>query len=654
MKPMTPFPVKTRVRLGNLPSAWSNGPACVDILGQCDCDCASDCACAPEENSRPIELPFKNHEKVLKILCNADKRYVLIDAPAGYGKSRLLAEAQKKLIEQGYQCSYIDLRRYNSKDSIREKIRQDFGFDFSRASDHDAALRGELLNIPSAFALLLDAIESDKEGKLIGWFYETIAQPLGESRNADYKIVLTGRHVWVTGNPYEWHNWRAVALSKHRLPAIQPDHIREILDTYAGTDRIKPKTTETIAKNMARLSGGHPGIISKLVDYWLANRRGERFEPGQVNLQDIWNRCAEEEFKRMMTGLNLEEQSLLRSISIFRQMTPELLETLCQKIDITNYQTAWSQLTSKHIFIKGDVFWQDGVVRQVVTRRLELTENDEYRRLHSIALELWEEYLRGLTEQGQRVNALRNVLYHAINGGMTKQAIAQRVVDNLRAIYALSDEQRLALYQEAEFKEEDLDDEHRWFEYLEIRHKERPTIQEIEQLLKQDAAPTTAPSSPLTGESSMELKIESNLLNALARILDFLRQNAENVLIERWEKRNQGKASTPPVFKYSREADAKAREQEIKQSLQALPAIPDNIRLSNEKTVLLNAQHLQNLQQTMLNAQDSIGRLGAELAKLTSAEERARLNQQIDGYKQQFNDAAAELAEIYVHLYSPK
>ncbi len=651
MKPMTTFPIQTRVQLGNTPSKWGNSPRTMDILGQCDCDCASDCACAPENSSPRSQVPFKNHEDVLKILLSRDKRYILIDAPAGYGKSRLLTEAQKQLKEKGYQCLYIDLSEQNSEDSIREKIKQGFGFDLSRASDHDTALRGKLSTKPEPFALVLDTIEYDQQGDLIRWFYEKIAKPLYENRVANYKIILAGRHVQMTGNPYNWDEWRAVTLSKQPLPAIQPRHILEILEEYPAFGVQKSEFLWSVARNIARLSGGHPGIIVKLVEYWLDNGCGEGFAPKEFNkLKDIWNVCATDEFNKMLVGLTPDEQSLLKEISIFRQMTQDLLETLCQKVGITiDYHTAWSKLTSKHIFIQGDVFWQDGVVRQVMARQLELTENNEYQRLHGIALELWEGHLRKVTEHEWRVNALRNTLYHAINSGMTKSEIAQRIADDLRSIYVASTEQMLSFYEEANFKEEDLEHEHRWFEYLETCHKEHPSAEEIRLLLLQQLPqPPATPSHP-TGETHMEIKIDAKLLDALARTLDFLRQNAENVLIERWEKRNQGKAITPPIFRYG-----EGGEQEIKQSLQALPAVPGRVKLSDNRIILLTPQHLQNLQQAMLNAQDSMGRLGAELANLTSAVERATLKQQIDSYKAQFDNATAELAEIYVHIYSPQ
>jgi len=143
MKPLTTFPIQTRVRLGNIPSAWKNNPT-MDILGQCNSRCASDCACAPEHFSPHSPVPFKNHEVVLNTLLSQEKRYVLIDAPAGYGKSRLLAEAQKLLEEKGYECLYIDLHEQNSEDSIREKIRQGFGFGILCASSHDTDLRDKL------------------------------------------------------------------------------------------------------------------------------------------------------------------------------------------------------------------------------------------------------------------------------------------------------------------------------------------------------------------------------------------------------------------------------------------------------------------------------------------------------------------------------
>ncbi len=349
----------------------------------------------------------------------------------------------------------------------------------------------------------------------------------------------------------------------------------------------------------------------------------------------------------MLQGTAIDEQELLQAISIFRQITIWLLEQFCQKIDLKiDYLKTWVRLIRRKIFVHSGVFWKDGIVVQVLARQLEILENDRYRRFHGIALELWEEYLRKIPEPEWQVNALRNIIYHAVNSDMTRDQIAQRIAAALRSIPTASPETWLELYRKAEFKEEDLEDEHRWFEYLEIRHKERPSADEIEQFLKLQAKEMPA---------SHALTIESKLLDALARALDFLRQNAENVLRERWEKRNLGKAKTPPIFEYSKEPNEQARLQEIKQSLQQdLSAIPGSIRLDNGESVMLDEQYLEDLQTTMLNAQKSIGRLTSKLAMLASLKEKAELEQEIDGYKKIYDDAAAELAEIYVHLYSPQ
>ena len=145
----------------------------------------------------------------------------------------------------------------------------------------------------------------------------------------------------------------------------------------------------------------------------------------------------------------------------------------------------------------------------------------------------------------------------------------------------------------------------------------------------------------------MEIKIESKLLDSLARALDFLRQNAQNVLMERWEKRALGKAKTPPVFKYG-------DSEEVRQSLLALPPVPQSFTDPSGQTILVNAQLIENLLTTMKNAQDSKGRLRRQLGKLLNIEDEARLEQRMDEFQRKFDEAVSELADIFVYLYSQK
>lgn len=688
MKSLAIFPVKTRVRLSETQRTKTSFVFESDMLGQCDCDCSSDCACTPGNSPVPsgqFQLKFRDREKILSLIETGKFRRIVLDAPAGYGKSYLLRESKNRLEKKGWLCIVVTLpfddERVKSIGEIRSEIITGLEAEFSNdVPDPDDLLMGEFRNVKK-FALMFDSIEADDNGKIVAWIREKIAEPLRRSGRKDYQIILAGRHVQRDQNPYEWEKWKGrlqnfpndenpiEPLRQEVLQAINVSNIQEILEDvldFSGVPTLED--LHRVAEGIAWLSAGHPGIVEKLVDEWRANKYGQDFSPAtsQDRLKSVFKSrilgCVEE----LLNGFSDKKIQLLRVVSVFRQMDHNLLKNLFDRQLLDgDYQLVWTKVIALKLFDKpkSHAYWKDGVMRQVIARKLEILENTEYCRLHGIALEIWEEQLLKLAKnhhdvfshREQVVNGIRNILYHAINSGLTEEDMVSRLCGDLLAVrkdFWNNLDDLVKLYEDADFSENDLHEDSDWIDYLEIRHKPRPSQKDIKTQLRHLLSINRSTDTKNDviqdgGSNKMEIKIESKLLDALARALDFLRQNAQNVLIERWEKRNRGTTETPPIFNYTSVDD-------VKKSLSSIAVVSQSFSNPEGITVVINEQHIESLITTMENAQRSKDRYTQELANPLPTNERVQVQHQIDTYQQTLDKAASELADIFAYLYHPQ
>ena len=116
------------------------------------------------------------------------------------------------------------------------------------------------------------------------------------------------------------------------------------------------------------------------------------------------------------------------------------------------------------------------------------------------------------------------------------------------------------------------------------------------------------------------------------------------------EKRNLGKAVTPPAF------DEKSRTQDELRSLlpkeeQVLAKLRGYQKL-NGVAVVVNAQHLKSLIDQMDTAQKTVDRYNKELSTPMSRSDKITIEHEKDGFQAKIDYAAEELADILVYLYS--
>lgn len=149
------------------------------------------------------------------------------------------------------------------------------------------------------------------------------------------------------------------------------------------------------------------------------------------------------------------------------------------------------------------------------------------------------------------------------------------------------------------------------------------------------------------GGKSMERR---TLLDWLVDTLDLLRHNARSVLIERWEKRNLGRAVTPPAF------DDEPRTREELLTLLPKGNITNILMtyqsLGEDTKTVVNVDHIKRLRKDMDTAQRSVDRYRASLMKALTETERITLEQQKDDAQERLDKVVEELADIIAYLYS--
>jgi hypothetical protein len=144
-------------------------------------------------------------------------------------------------------------------------------------------------------------------------------------------------------------------------------------------------------------------------------------------------------------------------------------------------------------------------------------------------------------------------------------------------------------------------------------------------------------------------KPSRSLVDWLVDTLDLLRHNARNVLIERWEKRNLGRAVTPPAFD-----DKDLTYDDLRRLLPKYDEL--KVRLEHYQkpdgtTVVVTEQHIKSLREQMATAQKTVDRFNLELNKPLSTMDKITVENQRDEFQAKIDHTIEELADILAFLY---
>jgi len=691
-----------------------------------------DCACfGTNQGDFGEELPFFNREVEEGFLLELRNQFVILDGPAGYGKSYLLAQIEQKykndeqfhgkwlVVTICLRASQTDDQRVWLLKTLAKQLDLKLEVNSDRKDFTPLEIANQIKRQGKALLILLDGLDQSSDTELI-WLRYRFPYQLRSVLGTDVRVILSGRHISqhiealgnISGRVRQQE--RALSFSTCSLSAFDRGVVRVIVDWYARSTDIPKPADEFIdrwVEEICFLSGGHPEAIIKLVDDlvhksdwgWMLQDR--RFIPDFIR-QELFQRCLKTVSDSILSrtledvkGFILNGPSSppvtkevlydLEILALLRRFEMSLLTPL-HRLGLLSTDPLLLQGLLVGKGLSGDMDpktgWRenDGIPRIIALKQRYERETQErclevHRTLHTV----FHYRAMGYDVEGNPLprgdlwinatNILLSIfesLYHLLSSTEREpqsQDLADRkeaylnsiMIQYLSTLTPYCANGRNALKRISGMLNDSSQEEvrflGRWLLGDDIWSRVYDALRNhLTQPKPSDPTETvTSTRTKLLATEKGEyiMNHHRNLLDSLVDTLDFLRHNARNVLIERWEKRNQGQASTPPAF------DNKSRTWEELRSL--LPS-EDKIliklkgyRNPNDVPVVVSETHIKNLFEQMKTAQKTVDRYDLQLNKALSVTERIAVEQQRDETQERLRQAEEELADILVVLLNP-
>lgn len=377
------------------------------VGGQWNSGELSDCACSTESlSSTPedVALDFVNRETLLneirkEIRTKSNPRLV-IDAPAGYGKSRLLEKLCYELTHDGWIWIYIDLRQHDGKAAIRNEIERQASILVQRQSqqvrkassdvDADLILKKHLNNCEGKLFLAFDSVERADQS-ILSWLLSFVSNCTQDLAVDEFRVVFAIRYLYsdqTRAGQFDVYRYKRIELSDFDFNAVYDLIEKTIARFGASTRSFGSHTKSHWATEILRISGGHPKSIVELVENELRSNWTIPSRPEEQLV--LFQRHVAERIREIGEELDDRVRESLNSVFVFRKFTYNLLEELklhkmlpdgITSIDLVTHLSRIGLIGATD----GSPFYSDKIVRRLFLTRLRLENPIRYAELHRIA-----------------------------------------------------------------------------------------------------------------------------------------------------------------------------------------------------------------------------------------------------------------------------
>lgn len=376
-----------------------------------------------------MKIEFANRLKELNTLYTSDATRIIIDAPAGYGKTSFLIAAKERMesgIEDStgkitqWKSAYVDIKLdqfhnkraiANIRNEIAQKIADNPKASVGSNNELEVVLGKALTDSGKRLLLIFDSAEQIAEPERLE--LRRLIRDLCETFGIDrIKVIVAERY---SINEHR----RSVIDGQLRFP-LQPfteGTVVEILKSIEKSSHHDQHTYEAWARGIIRLSGGHPQAIVNLVTE-LAESGWPINYPRAEREAELYKRHVADEVKKLLTGIEESISKGLKVVSIFRFFTLTTIQYLqsLNKIQVQDPLSFTKLLLDTGLVKREGFAYSDAIVRDLLLVEMKVEFPDLYKDFHKLAWELYNKLISGTVkdeEAGTKVPIyVREGVYH--------------------------------------------------------------------------------------------------------------------------------------------------------------------------------------------------------------------------------------------------
>jgi hypothetical protein len=338
-----------------------------------------------EQYIEPLShIPFANREDELKVLLSPlAPAYYLIDAPAGYGKTKVLKELEEHFQKQNWLSVYINM----DEDETLNDLARQLAF---KLKVNDKLAKNPKIPISARFAGALkahwqetSAKERAKEGlvllidleesypaslfrELLRYFIPVIEKSLHtltffKTQHNRFRVIFTGRYL------ASEEAKKLLGFKIIRLTPFDEQEVQNLTREYLPDD--DENSVLQLSAHLFYLTGGHPGCAVQILETY--QEEGLPLElfieySNQTIWQDIVREVAETIYNEPQSPPQI--QSLFERLAIFRYVDYSILKMMLKGQEMNRIRDAYDLgdvLTGTHLFD-----WEGRFLQNHITRRL--------------------------------------------------------------------------------------------------------------------------------------------------------------------------------------------------------------------------------------------------------------------------------------------
>ncbi|GAK57315.1 methyltransferase type 11 [Candidatus Vecturithrix granuli] len=340
--------------------------------------------------------------------------YILLSAPAGYGKSRLLKKLYHEFTQEGWLCLLLELpgeHYYSiaciSSDIIRQieedqcdipdkTSYEDWGACVGNSLAHHIG-KSDYRNI----LLLIDRLETLEESslaQLLESFIPALQKVLNTVEYGQFRIILAGRYIDRWEQDCKNLRFKIKRLKPFSFSAVQ----ESVQNFFEKTSRsMKAEYEQEFVSRLLACTGGHPGCMAAILHNFSQ----------ELLVKETWNRKEEEYYTKFIQPViedirwKIYPEELRRTFEILsavRRFHPPLLRWFIDKKIITAYQNEYdleNALLQKHLIDReaNTGFLKDGIVRRLLAIYQRKLQPEVFTTTCEEAIEFYTSSLKRLT-----------------------------------------------------------------------------------------------------------------------------------------------------------------------------------------------------------------------------------------------------------------